>query len=282
MLNIIANLLEHKVAQHIEHADKLVRDGLHDLYNVVHKQFPDFEEVATNKGIEGNQPHQVKAQLGHEFAKKVINIIDELYSNHDSLSLGEILDTLINLIKLINDNKNLGFDSSGFISKEIEPSATEFPHLVQFCALIPGGDKSQRKTMFQKVRKAIYVARSLAISLIDQIRDIKQIDPDAVKNNTSLISIDDYIENFDAPPIAMAPIELLKKFVRIWGPQKFNIVPTLEQMSNLDRRKNMNGLLTNFLNSLNRGGNGGANKDLVLNELKKVMDPYLDDMRKEK
>lgn len=277
MLRIVANLLEYKAAEELRSADESIRDKIHELYSLVHEsnRLKFLIEIATNKGVSGEMPHQVMAQYGHLFLKKVLILIDSLYGHHDHASLSEILRALADIVVLIKDNQTMTFNGDGSPNEDESNPNAQFTHVNQFAGLIRGGNQAERKEMFQKVTKGLHLIHDKCVSIISDIKELSDKDPSILDNDSDLINVDELSGTHfsNQPTRAVANRKLMEKFVYVWGPQKFNMSPTLEDISSILRDPDYTSKLTQFLNSLNRGGDGGEHKSYILDKLITTMGP---------
>lgn len=100
---------KYKVAQEQSHLEKSLRERLNpkhsgSLFAWLNK-FSILRACAISDASKPKNAYEQMAVKGYLFCKELVSMVDYLASDYDSISVGEIREVLLNLAKLINDNK---------------------------------------------------------------------------------------------------------------------------------------------------------------------------------
>ena len=275
MLNVVANLLEYKVAGRIESLEKSVRDRLHALYKYPHETHSILESIALHTGVEGNKPYEIKAQLGHVFIKKIVALIDEIYANHDYISLSELRESLLMLMKMIQENEHLPFSEDGSIDQDGKVNVDlPFEHVSYFIAATsPAGNTNERKKRGAKVRMGLSRIFGLSKQIFEDLGEIEALAPEKFKNSSDRIDIDQDLPEIGTPRRGQLNKSEIMWFVRNHGPE-YGINEPDDLTKVLNIKPYLLEPITSLINSLRRGG--GLNEN-IKREIDNVLGPYSDE-----
>jgi len=206
-----------------------IRNQLDTLWNLPNKSFNILRACADSGAAKAQNPNEEKAVAGYKFCHKLLNIIDYLKANRNTVSLSEIKKGLETILELIQENLQHTEEEKQF------PNVSEL-----IFQLMPHSKKYDRKIRDQeyaKARKGLSRIASVSLTILNQMNKL---------GGKSEVS-----GRFDPQGAKLSEAEIMS-FIRQYG-DNYNI-PDLSAWSLiLDTAPELELPLTKLVHSLSRG-----------------------------
>jgi hypothetical protein len=189
-------------------------------------------------------PHKDKAISGYHFCKELVTLIDYVYAKRDDISLGEMREVLLHLVKSINENKSK--DKSGQFA-----NVTEL--IFQTTHISTKHDIALRNESYNKARTQLSRISSIAIGILKDLQKLEFMTPEKFTyKKVTDIDIDQRLPERFSPQRAMLGEKDIIDFIRQYG-NEYGI-PSREAWGIIatDDQQLMQ-KLTTVINALNRG-----------------------------
>src|ERR1700742_3395997 len=98
--------IKYKVAASAADLEVPLRKQIDVLWKYPNKLFNILKACAESEPAKGQESLENKAYAGYKFCKQVVEIIDHLKNNQNTISLGELRDNLLRLVKLIESQES--------------------------------------------------------------------------------------------------------------------------------------------------------------------------------
>lgn len=188
-------VLKYKLAISPAELEATLRKKIGVLWIYPNKNFNILRACADSGASKPKNPNERIAVAGHLFCKELLSLIDYMKSNQDSISLGEIREVLLNIVKLIEKNKNAVFGADGKFDANAEPTGKQFPHVSELIfQLIPTSKKHDvklRNEQYSKARTGLARILSVVIDMMDDVRKLEVMVPEKFTHeNVSKVNID--------------------------------------------------------------------------------------------
>lgn len=249
--------LKYKIAADPADIEASVRNKIATLWIVPNKTHNILRACADSGISKPVTMHEKKAMVGYQFCRQLLNLIDYLKINKGTISLGEMREVLLTIIKLVSENKDIKFGADGKISKDDLPSLIQFPHvselIFQIFPINKKNDIKQRNELFNKARTGL--SRILSIS-IDTIKDLQTLEIMAPEKFTykkiTNVDIDKELPNRFIPQRAMLSENDIIDFIRQYGDQ-YGISSQEDWGIAFRDDHQLKQEITTVINALNRG-----------------------------
>lgn len=188
MINIVAKLIEVKLASEAEVLEKIFRKRLDSLYKTVHLggRASLIEACALANLSNPTTSFDNKAVLGKEFCEEVVSIVDKIYVDKDTSNLSDLKDKLIYLAQLIDKNQYLPFNSEGKVDESGEvrennntQSNFQFDHASTLAAMIlSGSTKNFLRAKVKaggEIRNQLGKILSTCLTLLDMLKELNSL-----------------------------------------------------------------------------------------------------------
>lgn len=180
----LADLLvfKYKLATSSAELEASLRKKIAMLWSYPNKQFNILKACADSGASKPKNPQERIAVTGHLFCKELLSWIDYLKDNSATLSLGEIRESLLNIAKLIERNKNATFNKAGKYDARAEPTDKQFSHLseliFQMFPIKRKHDIKLRDEQYSKARTGLARIVSVASDMMDDVRKLEVMVPE--------------------------------------------------------------------------------------------------------
>lgn len=180
----LADLLvfKYKLATSSVELEAGLRKKIGMLWSYPNKQFNILRACADSGASKPKNPQERIAVTGHLFCKELLSWIDYLKDNSATLSLGEIRESLLNIAKLIERNKNATFNKAGKYDARAEPTDRQFPHvselIFQMFPVSRKNDVKLRNEQYSKARTGLSRIVSVASDMMDDVRKLEVMVPE--------------------------------------------------------------------------------------------------------
>lgn len=249
--------LKYKIASSPEDVERDVRQGIDMLWRFANKDFNILRVCADSQASKPKDANERKAVAGHLFCKELLSKIDYLKSNQNSSELGEIREVLGELLKLIEENKNLSFDLEGKVDLESESSDIQFPHVSELVyQMIPASkryDRKLRDQQYGKVKTGLARILSKAVSVMQDLHKLEVMVPEKFKyKNITDLDINSPLPQRFSPQRTMLSEHDILNFINQYG-DDFGISSKDDWEIVFHSDPELKEIMTTVINSLNRG-----------------------------
>jgi hypothetical protein len=252
-------VLKCKLAGSSDDLEGALRKKIDMLWTYPNKTFNILKACAESNASSPKNDLEKAAVAGYKFCKEVLEIVEWLKQNKANLNLGEIRETVIYLLDLINTNKNINLSSSQY-------AGVQFPHVSELIfQLIPIKTKSDiklRNDQFSKAKTGLSRVLSVALDMMDDISKLEIMVPEkfTVTNlpHTDLDS--DLPERFKPQRAPLSQHDILD-FIRQHG-EDYGISSKEDWELVFDKSPSLKDKITTIINYINRSKKDHKGKPL--------------------
>lgn len=249
--------LKYKIAANPADIEASVRHKLSTLWIVPNKTHNILKACADAGASKPTTPNEKKAIAGFQFCRQLLALIDYLKIHKNSISLGEMRETLLIIIKIITENKDMKFGPDGKAAKDAPPSLVQFPHVSELIfQIFPTSKKidiKYRNELFNKARTGLSRILSIAIDAVKDLQTLEIMVPEkfTYKKITN-VDLDKELPSRFVPQRAMLSENDIIDFIRRHGDQ-YGISSQEDWGSVLRDDPQLKQDITTVINALNRG-----------------------------
>jgi len=239
----------------MEHVENMVRSKIDSLYKIL-DNYNIIRFCAETGASRPKGADERKAVAGYQFCKNLVSRIDYLEANKKIVSLGQLRENLLHIIKLVAENKDAKFDASGNISDDGEFPKVQFPHVSELIfRAIPIKKKHDfklRDEQFGKAKTGLSRILSLSTDMLKDIRELEIMSPESFKHeNESEIDINSDHARF-SPQRAPISVYDIVDFIRQHG-DEYGISSQDDWEIALRNDPELKEKMTTVINAINRG-----------------------------
>lgn len=207
--------------------ESFLRKRINTLWDFPHKIFNILASCAASEVVNAKTPHEMKAFAGWKFVKEVIGIIDDLKKNMATITPGDMRNSLLRLVNLIETNKDLKFTETGRPSElhglPVPEGQTEvqFPHLAALISeMFPVrkkfDDRLKNKDFQGKARTGLGRILGLSIQMLEDLQELEVAAPEKFTFKGEEDIDQDLPSRFKAQKTRLSPAEIVS-FIRSHG-----------------------------------------------------------------
>jgi hypothetical protein len=264
--------IKYKVAASPADIEIPLRKKLSMLWNYPNKLFNVLKACSDSDPSKGKEPHDNKAYAGYKFCKEILGIIDNLKENAGTVSLGEMRDKLLRLVKLIEAQKDQKFTPKGNPSVKGEESVVQFPHvselIYQLVPISKKHDMKLRNELLAKARTGLSRIHSFSMDLLKDLQELEVMVPEKFTYSGKEDINQDLPDRF-SPQRGMLSNNDIVDFIRQYGPT-YGINSRDDWEIVFGNNPQLKEEMTSVINALNRG-QYAANDVMVRDEISKKL-----------
>lgn len=273
----LASLLgaKYKFASDANTVEAALRKSISMLWKYPNKLFPILKACADSGAAKAKTPHEKKAVAGFKFVKKLLDIIEILHNNSETLSLGELREALLSVVNLIEQNKDLTFNIEGKPSAKgtSDLVATQFPHvsalIFELMPVTKRHDIKVRNDMQGKARTGLSRIFSLSSTMLDQIKELEIMVPEKFTHEAETVDINQETPDRFSPQRAPLAANDIIDFIRQHGDQ-YGLSSKEDWNTVFEHDPVLREEITTVINALNRG-HSPQNGLAVKEEIQKIL-----------
>lgn len=262
-----------------DHLEILLRNQINILYNIAHKTNNIIFACAQSEVSGAKTEEELMAWAGYNFCKHLCSIIDYLYNNNKSISLGALRESVLTIINLIAFNKDNYKDYKGKqILKTHKPIENQFPHVVELIfQLTTPQTRFERKTrdeQFNKAKTGFAKILSICLEMKKQLDQLEVMVPEKFThiNYDPKLDINQELPERFTPQRAPLSFYDIVDFIRQYG-SKYNIKSTDDWMRLFTENQSLKEKITTVINALNRGQNPRDNIQ-IKQEINQILEAF--------
>lgn len=263
--------IKYKVAANAADVEASVRKKIPMLWNYPNKLFNILKACADADVSKAKVPLEHKAAAGNKFCRNVLALVNYISDNKDTISVGELREKLLQLVKLIEDNKDLKIGPTGRPSIKGEDPTVQFPHVSALIhALFPVSRKHEievRKGLQNKARTGLSRILSFSLDMLKDLQDLELVAPEKFTYQTTE-NIDKETERF-VPQRAMLSNYDIVDFIRQYG-RDYGLNSKDDWEVVVGNNPQLKEELTTVINARNRG-QFAANDWMVREEIARIL-----------
>lgn len=256
----LADLLlnKYKLALNADELEASIRKQIVPLWNLPNQNFNILKACAESGASKPKNADEQKAVAGYKFCKELVGLIDYLKNNQYELTIVDVREVLLNIVNLIQENKEAKFNDAGKISDKGESSNVQFSHVSSLIfALFPikkKHDVKLRNDYYGKARTGLSRILSLCNSMLEEIARLEVADPLRFKANSNFTYTDPDQElpnRFKPQRTEISKYDILD-FIRNHG-DEYGLQSTKDWELAFRNDPALKEKITTVINALNRG-----------------------------
>tara|TARA_R110000868_G_scaffold99024_2_gene272608 strand:- start:8075 stop:9202 length:1128 start_codon:yes stop_codon:yes gene_type:complete len=248
--------LKYKIASSPEDAEGDVRKGIDMLWRFANELFVILSICAEAGVTDPKNAYEKKAQAGHLFCKELLSRINYLGKKQNTSELGEIREVVGQIGKLIEQNKDIKFNSEGKIDNKADLSPVQFQHVSALISLIPTprkSDKTLRDQQYSKAKTGLARILSKSIEIMKYLRQLEIMVPEKFKyENVTDLDINSPLPERFSPQRTMLSEHDIVDFINQYG-NDFGISSKDDWEIVFNNNPELRNTMTTVINALNRG-----------------------------
>lgn len=248
--------LKYKIASSPEDVEGDVRKGIDMLWQFANKLFVILSICAEAGVTSPKNANEKKAVAGHLFCKELLSRINYLKANQNTSELGEIREVVGEILKLVEENKNIKFNSEGKIDDEADLSPVQYQHVSDLIFLLPTprkSDKTLRDQQYSKAKTGLGRILSKSIEIMKYLRQLEIMVPEKFKyKNVTDLDINSPLPERFSPQRTMLSEHDIVDFINQYG-DDFGISSKDDWEIVFNNNPELRNTMTTVINALNRG-----------------------------
>lgn len=248
--------LKYKIASSPEDVEGDVRKGIDMLWQFANKLFVILSICAEAGVTSPKNANEKKAVAGHLFCKELLSRINYLKANQNTSELGEIREVVGEILKLVEENKNIKFNSEGKIDEEADLSPVQYQHVSDLIFLLPTprkSDKTLRDQQYSKAKTGLGRILSKSIEIMKYLRQLEIMVPEKFKyKNVTDLDINSPLPERFSPQRTMLSEHDIVDFINQYG-DDFGISSKDDWEIVFNNNPELRNTMTTVINALNRG-----------------------------
>lgn len=268
--------LKYKIASSPEDVEGDVRKGIDMLWQFANKLFVILSICAEAGVTSPKNVNEKKAVAGHLFCKELLSRINYLKANQNTSELGEIREVVGEILKLVEENKNIKFNSEGKIDDEADLSPVQYQHVSDLIFLLPTprkSDKTLRDQQYSKAKTGLGRILSKSIEIMKYLRQLEIMVPEKFKyKNVTDLDINSPLPERFLPQRTMLSEHDIVDFINQYG-NDFGISSKDDWEIVFNNNPELRNTMTTVINALNRG-HYPKDTSYVKKQIKDILDTY--------
>lgn len=269
-------VVKYKFAESSATVEGDLRQKINLLWNIPNKTFNILKACAESEASKPKNSREQMAVEGFRFCRDLLAMINYLKINILNISLGEMREVLLNIVNLIDSNKNIKVSDKGKLSGKGEPVEGQFPHVSELITeMIPLANRSdlkKKQDLYSKARTGLSRILSLSNTMLDELKRLEVMVPEKFTHET-ITDVDINQENpsrFTPQRRSLNTHDLID-FIRQYGDDYG--IPDREHWELLVRDPEVKERVTTIINALNRGH---VPRDSIFakEEIRKIIEEY--------
>lgn len=248
--------LKYKIASSPEDVEGDVRKGIDMLWQFANKLFVILSICAEAGVTSPKNANEKKAVAGHLFCKELLSRINYLKANQNTSELGEIREVVGEILKLVEENKNIKFNSEGKIDDEADLSPVQYQHVSDLIFLLPTprkSDKTLRDQQYSKAKTGLGRILSKSIEIMKYLHQLEIMVPEKFKyKNVTDLDINSPLPERFSPQRTMLSEHDIIDFINQYG-DDFGISSKDDWEIVFNNNPELRNTMTTVINALNRG-----------------------------
>lgn len=265
--------IKYKIAANAEDAEASIRKSIPMLWNYPNKLFNILKACAESDVSKAKTPLDNKAAAGNRFCRNLLSLINHVYSNKETISMGELREKLLKIVNLIEENKDVKIGPTGRPSIKGEEPTIQFPHVSALIHLLfPVNRKHDikvRNELQGKARTGLSRILSYSLDILNNLQDLEVLAPEKFTYQTQENIDKDLGGSRFSPQRAQLSNNDIVDFIRQYGPE-YGITSRDDWDVVFGNNPQLKEEMTTVINARNRG-QYAANDVLVKDEISKIL-----------
>ncbi len=268
--------VKYKLAADPKDVETSIRKSIPMLWNYPNKLFNILKACADADVSKAKIPLDNKAAAGNRFCRHLLLLINEVYANRETISMGELREKLLKIVNLIEENKDLKIGPTGRPSIKGEEPTVQFPHVSALIHLLfPVAKKHEiklRNELQGKARTGLSRILSFSLDILNNLQDLEVLAPEKFTYQTKEDIDKDLSGSRFAPQRAQLSNNDIVDFIRQYGPE-YGITNRDDWDVVFGNNPQLKEDMTTVINARNRG-QYAANDVLVRDEISKILNAH--------